>query len=474
MAGVPTGRGCDACRKQKKKCDLAKPACSRCTRLRIPCIGCGEKRYKFKHAHAAVPVPAREKPASGSTGSNPPAASANAEPKNLALRRAPSNGLTRGTAAYIAVLKVSDLRYDLAGCGSFLKDLPRRLGRNRALDASIGALTALFPKLYTAETSRGMLAAYVYALECLRSTLADRATAQTPETLCAIYIITLCQSWIGGTDDTPVAHSEAVVHILNCIALNDWRGHFENQLFMTLAISVLPESIYNPKIKPGPWFRRVVENFAPYGTTSSANGGPGPVTSVLTLVRLVEFVRDPRGDIADIVIGYDTMLRETSQARDNLRTMFGTQSGSDSSSDGLSLPSSPGGPRMERIQLLCQAQYAVLLAATMLVNSLLCAMLPDNAELAGQVEEYPDELVALNEQTAKYRPVGAGFMPTCLLMASAATTNPVHLDKLHGALAEFGPYPGDSKWEYWASEMRALVQDLRYKMSLIYHETGLP
>lgn len=175
------------------------------------------------------------------------------------------------------MLDVSDLRYDLAGCGGFLKDLPRRLGRNKALDASIGALTALFPRLYLAETSRGMLAAYVHALECLRYTLADRATAQTPETLCAIYIITLCQAsivlplsndlfprmlahcwsgvvvaslsrltelpsvkgWIGGTDDPPVAHSEAVMHILNCIAINGWRGHFENQLFLTLAVSVV-------------------------------------------------------------------------------------------------------------------------------------------------------------------------------------------------------------------------------------------
>jgi hypothetical protein len=219
-----------------------------------------------------------------------------------------------------------------------------------------------------------------------------------------------------------------------------------------------------------------MDNFTPHGTTSSKNGGPGPATSIMTLVRLVEFVRDPRGDIGDIVLGYDTMLRETEQARKNLDTMFGTSSqpGSDSSTDGLSVPSSPGSSaNIDRVQLLCQAQYAVLLAATMLVNSLLGAMLPDNAELTGQVAEYPDELVVLNEQTAKYRPVGAGFMPTCLLMASAATTDPVHLDKLNVALAEFGPYPGHSKWEFWAAEMRGLFQDLRYRMSLIY-QTGLP
>lgn len=237
-----------------------------------------------------------------------------------------------------------------------------------------------------------------------------------------------------------------------------------------------------------------MDNFTPHGTTSSKNGGPGPATSITTLVRLVEFVRDPHGDggdIADIVLGYDVMLRETAQARANLEGMFGVMSasrsgtgtgtgtGSDASSEGLSVPSSPGsggggGPDRERIQLLCQAQYAVLLAATMLVNSLLGAMLADSGELAGQVAAYPDELVALNAQTAKYRPVGAGFMPTCLLMASAATTDPAQLGKLNAALAEFGPYPGHGKWEYWAAEMRGLFQGLRYKMSLIYRETVLP
>lgn len=94
------------------------------------------------------------------------------------------------------MLNVSDLRYDISGFGGFLRELPRRLGRNKALDASVNALTAVFPTLYLQEPSSEMLAAYVYALRCLRINLADRATAQTPETLCAIYLITLCQASI--------------------------------------------------------------------------------------------------------------------------------------------------------------------------------------------------------------------------------------------------------------------------------------
>ncbi|EED24246.1 conserved hypothetical protein [Talaromyces stipitatus ATCC 10500] len=49
MPGVPTSRGCDACRKQKKRCDPPEPPakCPRCTRLQILCTGYGVQRYKF-------------------------------------------------------------------------------------------------------------------------------------------------------------------------------------------------------------------------------------------------------------------------------------------------------------------------------------------------------------------------------------------------------------------------------------------
>lgn len=110
--------------------------------------------------------------------------------------RVPGSHLMKRTGAFISVLNVSDLRYDISGFGAFLRELPRRLGRNKALDASVNALTVVFPALYLQEPSPAMLAAYVHALRCLRITLADRVTAQTPETLCAIYLITLCQASI--------------------------------------------------------------------------------------------------------------------------------------------------------------------------------------------------------------------------------------------------------------------------------------
>lgn len=131
----------------------------------------------------------QSKPRPGST-----ATTTTAYPQTTVVIQVPANELTRKTGAFVAVLNISDLRYDISGFGGFVRELPRRMGRNKALDASVNALTVVFPVLYLQEPSPAMLAAYVHALRCLRITLADRVTAQTPETLCAIYLVTLCQA----------------------------------------------------------------------------------------------------------------------------------------------------------------------------------------------------------------------------------------------------------------------------------------
>ncbi|ETN39413.1 uncharacterized protein HMPREF1541_05636 [Cyphellophora europaea CBS 101466] len=47
MPGVPTSKGCEACRRRKKGCDLVQPTCGRCTKLGLKCINNGTGRLKF-------------------------------------------------------------------------------------------------------------------------------------------------------------------------------------------------------------------------------------------------------------------------------------------------------------------------------------------------------------------------------------------------------------------------------------------
>lgn len=163
--------------------------------MRIPCVGCGEKRYQFKDG----------RPSSADTTTPQDLSPARSRASSPAPAQVPGNELTRETSALVALLGITDLRYDVSGFGAFLKDIPRRMGRNKALDASVHAFTALYPILYSQDmhVSSAMLAAYVRALESLRIILEDRVTAQTPETLAAIYLVTISQ--VGNTYRRPFA-----------------------------------------------------------------------------------------------------------------------------------------------------------------------------------------------------------------------------------------------------------------------------
>lgn len=172
--------------KYRSQCDQNKPACSRCTRLQIPCIGCGQQRYRFKNQtidhrssgpHQLVTV------------------------KASAAKHAPcpplSNSTTRAADGLVSALGVTDIRFELSIYGDFLRDIPRRLGRNAALDSSVAALTTAFEAIHTRHQPAEVFTKYARALNSLRLCLDDPVEAQTPETLCAIWIVVICQ--VGGT-----------------------------------------------------------------------------------------------------------------------------------------------------------------------------------------------------------------------------------------------------------------------------------
>ena len=94
---------------------------------------------------------------------------------------------------FISTLGIIDVRYDLTYYGGFLSDIPRRLGTNDALDASVGALAASFPYVHTKQLSPDMLDKYGNAQRTLRLHMSDPAKAYTPDTLCAIYLMDICQ-----------------------------------------------------------------------------------------------------------------------------------------------------------------------------------------------------------------------------------------------------------------------------------------
>ena len=131
--------------------------------------------------------------------SQPTSSAAQAESSSAAgssmqlTTRTPSNQATLDASRFVSALQVTDVCFDLRIYGPFFTELPRRLGRNRALDASVRALTTSFPSVHTHQYTPDMYKAYGEALGCLRTSLGDPATAGSVETLCAVYLIMICQ-----------------------------------------------------------------------------------------------------------------------------------------------------------------------------------------------------------------------------------------------------------------------------------------
>jgi len=207
MPGVPSGRACEGCRKQKKKvgirysnvskhkltlskCDETRPSCSRCRRLQIVCIGSGQRRYKFEE-------PINRVHRSKTKQSNTSRPDSEERFATGDISHSPSNELTRLVDAFTERLHLfSDLRYSLTWAyGGFLADVPRRLGQNEALDAAASALLTSHLRFLTPmdKVTSQALSQYSHTLNALRTCLDDPIEACTANTLCAVMILLICQ-----------------------------------------------------------------------------------------------------------------------------------------------------------------------------------------------------------------------------------------------------------------------------------------
>ena len=84
-----------------------------------------------------------------------------------------------------------------------------------------------------------------------------------------------------------------------------------------------------------------------------------------------------------------------------------------------------------------QTAYAILSTLAVLLNGLLRAFDPWNASLMSESVFLCDEITAQAERASCYRPVGAGYIPLCLVVAWAASDNLVQLARIEAILSEY-------------------------------------
>ncbi|KAK1759946.1 hypothetical protein QBC47DRAFT_438281 [Echria macrotheca] len=408
MPGVPSSRGCDACRQQKKKCDQLRPLCSRCARLEIPCTGSGQRRYRFLS----------QQPPTAASGRSSAAGSSMQPPT-----RAPSNQMSLDASHFISALQVTDVRFDLRIYGPFFPDLPRRLGRNKAFDASVRALAVAFPSVHTRQCTPDMYKTYGEALACLRTCLGDPATAGSVETLCAVYLTIICQGWIGRGGDFFPSHSEAIAHMLNsAAAAQNWQGQFEAEVTNTLLFIVLLESLSNHKIKLDPRL------WTPSRSPAIARPARPPADAALdieclkipTLAAVSAYTRDVAGNLPAIKSTYDILQTDLAK----MKMLLSGVSGSN-------IPAAASWTRARR-----QTGYGTLLLLGLMANWALTAFrVGDVSALMAERVSLVDEVMELAQRAVEYRPLAASAMPGFIMAAKVMTDDAVRLARLDELLA---------------------------------------
>lgn len=317
----------------------------------------------------------------------------------------PSNELVRLAGTFVETIKTeTGWRFNLAwSYGNFLEDLPQRLGRNSALDTSVEALTAAHSCVcrQTGPTPDA-LNKFSNALSALRQHLDDAQASRSAETLCAVMLIMMCQSFLGLYSGDLPGHVEGAAKLLKARRYYNKEDEFECKLIKTLRGPVLYEAMYNDRIDltPEEWKLLVQDHL---------DGGQTPGSQMMRIwSRIPEFLRRLRNQQTDYALA--------SEVDAAYATLKGTVATLEKYSEAL---------RPEHVEEQADSERVRALALTLslIVGCILHKIYPDG-NTRTELEEQAEKVYLLSVLAERFRPLGAGYMTAFLPIAWTATRSP--------------------------------------------------
>ena len=414
------------------QCDQSLPSCSRCTRLRIKCVGAGERRFKFVEDGASA--------RSSSNSRSPPKDQSSATTRKdsrKSLSRSPSNETTTLTVALIDKFKdPSDIKYHLVWAyGDFLEEIPRRIGTSEALDTSVAALVSAHSNLSSRSphiTVPESLSKYNTALKSLRTTLNDVRKASQPETLCACYLLLICQAFFDAHDCGSSTHTEGATQILKA------RGYFypkddefEQKLLMSLRGPVLMEALLNDRITFNftreEWMDLVQSKF----DSPTREGRMMHCWAQMPdLMRRGKMALNGSKDLYTVAtearIQYDILAGIVSEFRERYHQIHQNRPVFKSP---IITP--------ERLCNHYQRMYGLVLAICLISNCIISALDTANARLKVESIDMCKQVLVLADLASVYRPLGSGYITLCLQAAWCSCTDTAMKATLEETLADY-------------------------------------
>ncbi|KAJ5959549.1 transcriptional regulator family: Fungal Specific TF [Penicillium vulpinum] len=428
MPGVPSGRACDACRKQKKKCDEKQPACGRCLRLKVSCVGSGQQRYKFKQEQFSS-KPNQSGQMVLSSKSRP---TEEIQYSSQIPQACPGNSMTSLTSSFVGAIKrSSDLRYNMWwSFGLYLEEVPRRLGSNEALDRAVDAVTTAHAGFCTRQlASVEALAKYSSALKTLRVYLDDPIQASASSTLCAVMILLICQTFMGNNGRMLSGHAQGAANILRARKNFGPRDDFEQKMFLSLRGSVLFEGLYNDAIDltPEEWDALAVNDF-------DQNLPEGQI--LRCLARAPVLIKRGKRAIRD---GEDLtpLKKEVRPIYEKCKLLLAELKARTAKAETSELITMPETFMTKIMRAHYLRTHGIGLAITAFFNCILQALDPSDYTCVVESRSLVKDTLVHAQKSNMHRPIGAGYITMCLSAAWVVTSDPQLRSMVEVALIDY-------------------------------------
>jgi hypothetical protein len=194
-----------------------------------------------------------------------------------------------------------------------------------------------------------------------------------------------------------------------------------------------------------------------------------PSTALQSLAKVPDFVRDPELHLFEIQSAYQQMRVEAPKMRQRLAQL--TEPSSSDAIQPLSLPTPITG-----LLIRYRAAYGILPTLASTFNGILRAFDPDDVDLVKESASYSNDIMTLAADMSQYRPLGASYIPLCLIAAWAATEDPSKQAEVEKMLAEYQADFVEARWMQCAIWLKNKFEILRHKVCTSHldnpHDSG--
>ncbi|KAL2677166.1 hypothetical protein Neosp_010934 [[Neocosmospora] mangrovei] len=444
MPGVAHVKRCDQCRQSKKKCDQVEPVCGRCERLGLRCGGAVVNRFKFipekfeRTPNALVPRNNREKCEQLRAG--------------LAIVQNPPTESMRVATGFVSVLESPTISYDLNLLGIFFKTLPQRLDSSPALRTSVAALT----KLYCSRRGQGDLTLALrhqgIAMKDIRAALQNPAEAHTPNTVLAIYVITVSQYLLHEIDLPSVPHLQVIAYLLDDAMKKGWIKDFDKDMLLCFYFGIMWEAMANHEMTLDPLF---LENLAPYispipegATDQDLDRSPG----IWSMGRMPRWLSNPIIYHKQISEAYDMYYALLPTLRKALSTARAAREA----------PNADFEARKTLSRVL--VQHSMMTVVCALLNKAARRVDDRGGKLLPHMSDFCNDIIEMAKLSVEFKPIASATLPETIIDVWGIMDPGPEKDNLEAALWE---YCGQTTPKWLArAEKLAWCMEEQYLLSL--------